>query len=68
MSITFDGTNIGEVAAYAGEKFEGTALLIRHGDGHLTLVQPGFVLEGEGDDLEIWSAQAWRRRQVRGAA
>ena len=64
--ITFDGTNISEVAAYAGDRFEG--LLIRNGAGDLALVQAGFILEGEGDDLDIWSPGAWRRKQEREAA
>ena len=67
-TVTFDGANIAEVADFAGDRFEGSALLIRHADGHLTLVQPGFVLERDGDDLEIWSSQGWRRRKTAEAA
>ena len=66
-TLTFDGTNITEAADFAGDRFEGVALLIRHGDGHLTIVQPGFVLERDGDDLEIWSSQGWRRRKTAAA-
>lgn len=61
MSITFDGTNIAEVAAYAGHRVAG--LLIRHGDGHLSIAEPGAVLEDTGDDLAVWSSRAWQQRK-----
>ena len=63
MSLTFDGANITEAREYAGDRFEGTALLIRDGDGKVTVVHEGYVLDRRGDGgLDICSADAWRRR------
>ena len=61
-TVTFDGINAGEVAAYAAGRYEGTVLLVRNDDGQLTLVWPGYVLERRDDGgLGIYSDSAWRR-------
>lgn len=60
--ITWDGTNTDAVRELAGSRWEGEALLIRNGSGELTIVHPGYVIDGNGGGLRIHSAAAWAAR------
>jgi hypothetical protein len=63
-AIRFDGMNIDEVAALAGEQFAGTwagGVLIRHPDGEIVPVRDGWCVarwSGMGA-VTVSSGEAW---------
>ena len=63
-AVRWDGTNADELAALAGEHYEGThasSALIRGRDGELVHVRPGWVVtHWDGTDgVTVSSAAAW---------
>ena len=67
-TVTFDGTNAAEIARFAGDRYEGAAVLVRNDDGKITAVHEGYVLEAREDGgMDIYSASAYRRHRAEAA-
>ena len=61
-AVTWDGSNIDELKAVAGARFEGLAALVRNDDGDLVPMLPGWVAAQWPDGspgLGIFSPGAW---------
>ena len=61
-SVTWDGGNLDELRAVAGDRFEGVAALVRNDDGELVVMRPGYVAAPWPDGsqgLGIFSPGAW---------
>ena len=66
-AVRWDGTNADELAALAGDRYEGThasAALVRGTEGELIHVRPGWVVwvvsrPDDSDDISVSSASAW---------
>ncbi len=67
-AVTFDGSNAAEIARHAGDRYEGTAVLVRNDDGEITVLHEGYVLERREDGgVDIYSASAYRRHREQAA-
>ncbi|MFZ0227616.1 MAG: hypothetical protein WAL41_11855 [Mycobacterium sp.] len=63
-AVKWDGTNAAELAALAGDRFEGTyasSALVRGRDGELIHVRPGWTVAcwDGADGVTVSSAGAW---------
>jgi hypothetical protein len=62
-SVAWDGGNVDELKAVAGDRFEGLAALVRNDDGELVVMHPGYVAAPWPDSPEglgIFSPGAWK--------
>ena len=69
-AVRWDGANADELAALAGNSYEGTYAsdaLVRNRDGDLVHVRPGWVVVvwGGAGEADVYSAGAWRAQVER---